>query len=381
MRPRSTTKKVPLSRANIQAAEKRAVRAVLESGWLTHGDRNTAFEGAFASYIGSKYAISLNSCTSALFLALKANDISGEVILPSFTFVASANAVVTAGATPVFADVDYQTCMLDPAMVERAITPKTQAVMLVHFGGQAGPLKEIQKLCKKHGLLLIEDSAEAIGSEYEGSKTGSFGIGCFSFFPTKNITTGEGGMLTTNDTRLAQKIRTLAAHGIDKKRDAGTVSGYRSARYAGYNFRLSNILAAIGLEQMKKVDILNKKRQRAAALYNKLLTKIPEVSVPITVPGRTHVYQMYTIKVPAKYRNELLRTLEDSSIEASVHFIPPVHRQLFYKRKYRPRIPLRNTDRLCREILTLPMYPDLQLHDVRRICTFIERFFASKRHV
>src|SRR3989344_2934655 len=167
--------KVPLCKADIGEEELNAVREVLASGWLTHGPKNKEFEEAFASYIGVKHAVSLNSCTAALFLALKAHNITGEVILPSFTFSASANAVVTAGAVP-------------------------------HFGGQAGPIKELKELADKHKLLFIEDSAEAIGAEYKGEKTGSFGVGCFSFFPTKNMTTGEGGMLTTNDKKIAETV-------------------------------------------------------------------------------------------------------------------------------------------------------------------------------
>ncbi|HTR18378.1 MAG TPA: DegT/DnrJ/EryC1/StrS family aminotransferase [Candidatus Paceibacterota bacterium] len=369
--------KIPLSKASIGKEEERAVVSALRSGWLTHGYNNKAFEEAFAGYIGVKHAITMNSCTSALFLALVANDITGEVILPSFTFVASANAIVTAGATPVFADVDYATRMLDPKSVEKCITKKTQAIMVVHYAGQPGPLKELQRLCKKHDLLLIEDSAEAIGCDYQGKKAGSFGIGCFSFFPTKNITAGEGGMFTTNDEKLAEKVSALIAHGIDKKKDKGPTPGYRSARYAGYNFRMSNILAAIGVEQMKKIDGLNRKRQKLAREYDTLLRDVSQVATPTIAPGRTHVYQMYTITVPAKDRDALARTLIDSNIEASVHFIPAVHQQIFYKKNYKARVPLRVTERLCGEILTLPMYPDMSLSDVKRVCAVIKTYFAA----
>ena len=377
MKKTRAPKRIPLSKASIGAAEQRAVLSVMKSGWLTHGPENVRFEDMFARYIGVKHAISMNSCTSALFLSLVANDITGEVILPSFTFVASANAIVTAGATPVFADVDYDTCMLDPKSVEAAITPRTQAIMLVHYAGQPGPLKELQELCEKHKLLLIEDSAEAIGSTYEGKKTGGFGIGCFSFFPTKNITTAEGGMITTDDDALAEKISALMAHGMDKKRDKSTIPGYRSARYAGYNFRLSNMLAAIGVEQMKKIEKLNKKRQQLAAVYNKALKSVKEVALPVTKEGRTHVYQMYTIKVPAEHRDALVGALREHNIEASVHFIPAVHDQIYYKEKYKPTVPLTVTDRLCSEIITLPMYPNLSIADVRRVCTVISDYFRN----
>ncbi len=371
--------KIPLCRANIGKEEKIAVNEVLKSGWLTHGDKNKLFEKNFAEYIGVKYAISMNSCTSALFLALVANNIKGEVIIPSFTFVASANAVVTAGATPVFADVDYDTCMLIPESVESAITSKTEAIMTVHYAGQAAPIKELQKICKKHNLLFIEDSAEAIGAEYFGKKTGSFGVGCFSFFPTKNITTGEGGMLTTNNKKMADKISILIAHGIDKKKNPGTVSGYRSASYAGYNFRLSNLLAAIGVEQLKKIDILNKKRKILAKRYNNLLKDVPQISMPKIKENRTHVWQMYTVKVSSKHRNNLVKRLIDSGVEASVHFFPPVHEQIFYKNRFRKRVVLKNTEKLSREILTLPMYPDMKTGDVDYVCKIIREYFTKNK--
>lgn len=373
------TKKVSLSKPSFGPEEEKTVRAVLKSGWLAHGGQNKLFEESFAALVGSRYALSVNSCASALFLTLVANDIKGEVILPSFTFVASANAVVTAGAIPVFADVDYDTCMLDPKSVEKAITKKTEAIMVVHYGGQPGPMKELQTLCKKYKLLLIEDSAEAIGSTYNGKQVGSFGIGCFSFFPTKNITTGEGGMITTNDKELAQKIQAISAHGIDKKRDKGPVPGYRSARYAGYNFRMSNIIAALGVEQMKKLAGLNAKRQRLARAYDNKLRSIPQVTLPVTAPGRTHAYQMYTIKVPAKHRDALVRELIENNIEASVHFIPPVHKQIFYKKHAKLTVPLPITDKLSREILTLPMYPDMSIADVKRVYSVVANYFGRQK--
>ena len=366
-------RKVPLCKADIGEEELNIVHEVLASGWLTHGPKNKEFEEAFASYIGVKYAVSLNSCTAALFLALKAHNITGEVILPSFTFSASANAIVTAGAVPRFADIDEETYMLDPKSVEALITRKTEAIMVVHFGGQAGSIKELKELALKHKLLLIEDSAEAIGSEYEGRKTGSFGVGCFSFFPTKNMTTGEGGMLTTNDKKIAETVALLSAHGIPKLVNPPHV-GYRSAVMPGYNFRLSNILAALGTVQLKKLDAMNEKRRVAAAKYNKLLSAIPGIVVPVEKLGRKHVYQMYTVRVAKEKRNKFVQKLKDAGIEASVHFNPPVHLQDYYKEIYPTNLPV--TEKIAEEIVTLPMYPDIREEDIAYVCDIIRENVA-----
>ena len=368
-----TQRNIPLAKASIGKEEEEAMIETLRSGWLTHGDKNKIFEKQFAEFIGVKHAISMNSCTAALFLAIKANDIAGEVILPSFTFSASANAIVTAGATPVFADIDEQTGMLDPKSVEAAITDKTQAVMVVHFAGQSADIGALKSICDKHNLVFIEDSAEAIGAEYNGGRTGSFGFGCFSFFPTKNITCGEGGMFTTNDDELAKRVSVLMAHGIEKAQNP-PFSGFRSASVAGYNFRLSNILAAIGVEQMKKIDRFNARRREIATLYNELLSQVEQVKTPVEKDGRVHVYQMYTIRVESETRNQLLNHLIQKGVGASVHFSPPVHLQEYYRDKF-TSVPLPVTERLHNEILTLPIFTEKTNDEERYVCDQIKVFF------
>jgi len=353
--------KIPLSKTYVNQKELKGITQVLKSGWLTEGPKNKEFEQRFAEYIGSRYAISLNSCTSALFLVLKALNISGEVILPSFTFVASANAVITAGAKPVFADIDYQTGNIDPKDVEKKITKKTQAIMPVHFAGQACTMDKIMALAKKYKLWVIEDSAEAIGAKFKNKKTGSFGIGCFSFFPTKNITTGEGGMVTTNDSRLAQKIRTLAGHGISKtthQRIKTKKPWYRAAITAGYNFRMSNILATLGVEQLKKLDRMNNLRRKNAIYLNECLKQVPNIIIPMEAKNCYHVYQMYTFKLKKGDRDDLVKKLKEKNIEASVHFDPPVHLQPAYKDFKDIKLP--NTEKLSKYIVTLPMFPGLK---------------------
>jgi perosamine synthetase len=312
-----------------------------------------------------------------LFLAIKALGITGEVVLPSFTFVASANAVVTAGAVPVFADIEYDTCNIDPASVEDRTTPRTEAVMVVHYAGQSCRMDRITAIAEKHGLALIEDSAETIGGEFQERKTGSFGVGCFSFFPTKNITTGEGGMLTTNDAALADKVKALVGHGIFSntfQREKAERPWFRAATLTGYNFRMSNILGALGVEQLKRIDQMNKARRRHAAYLTGQLKGMPEIDLPVEADGCKHVYQMYTIKVkPPVERNHFVNRLKEEGIGASVHFDPPVHVQPIYRAGGCSGEPLPVTDRVADSIVTLPMYPSLTQGQLDRIVASVKK--------
>jgi len=348
-------------------AEIQAVAAVIKSGWLAHGPMNHEFEKMFAQYLGVPYAVSLNSCASALHLAILAGGIKGEVILPSFTFVASANAVVTGGARCVFADIDYDTCCVDPAHVEALITPRTEAIMPVHYGGQAADMERLAALARKHGLKIIEDSAEAIGASCAGKLTGSWGTGCWSFYPTKNVATGEGGMLTTADSGLADRARALSGHGIASStwaREKKEKPWLRAATFAGYNMRMSNVLAALGVEQMKKLERMNDARRKRAAQYNALLK--PEFfDIPVEAPGRKHVYQMYTAKLKGVDRGKFLAELRAQGIGASVHFDPPVHTQPYYaEQQGSGKLDLPVTTKVSGTIVTLPIYPTMSEDDV-----------------
>ncbi|MAF13884.1 MAG: spore coat polysaccharide biosynthesis protein SpsC [Parcubacteria group bacterium] len=352
--------KISLSKPAISNAELKAAQSVLKSGWLTDGPKNEQFEHSFAKYVGTKHAQTINSCASALFIVLKALNIKGEVIIPSFTFVATANAVMAAGAKPVFADIDFESGNVTADTIKPLITSRTEAIMPVHFAGQSCQMDPIIKLCRKHKLVLIEDSAEAIGSTYKNKKTGSFGIGCFSFFPTKNITTGEGGMITTNDKNLKQTIKTMISHGIAKNTKT-RYNWQREAVVAGFNLRMSNVLAAIGLEQLKKLNKLNNLRRQHARYLTAGLDK--QIVIPPSAKQFCkHVYQMYTVKVDPKIRNRLVEKLKKVGIGASVHFSPPVHQQKFYKKFAHQN--LKNTDKLANSILTLPMYPDLKIKEL-----------------
>lgn len=375
-------KKIPLCIPYTGQEEIDAVSEVIRSGWYAHGPKNHEFEQGFAEYLGVKHAFSMNSCTSALHLAVEGLGISGEVILPSFTFVASANAVVTGGARPVFADIRSDTCNIDPASVERMITPETEAIMPVHFGGQSADMTAIMAIAEQHGLQVIEDSAETIGGTHHGRLTGTFAVGCFSFYPTKNLTTGEGGMLTTDNDDLAAKVKALLAHGIDKstyEREDAEKSWFRSASLVGYNFRMSNILAAIGVEQLKKLDEMNQLRRDRAARLTAALAEIPEITPPVEKPGNTHVYQMYTVRVAEGLdRDGFVRGLNQRGVGASIHFFPPVHHMKPYREGYRMD-DLAVTERVIREIVTLPMYPQLSWEDLDAMVDAVKETLAEIR--
>lgn len=368
---------IPLCIPDIGDSELAAVEEVLRSGWLAHGSKNEEFEGKFADYIGVKHAITMNSCTSALQLAIETQGVTGEVIVPSFTFVASVNAIVTAGAKPVFVDIEYDTCNIDASRIKNSISKDTEAIMVVHYGGQSCDMDTIMDIAERYGLAVIEDSAETIGGEYKGKKTGSFATGCFSFFPTKNITTGEGGMLTTNDDELAEKVRTLIGHGISSttfKREKQRKPWFRAATWAGYNYRMSNILAAIGVEQLKRVEQMNRRRREHAAYLTEKLRVISGIQVPVEREFNKHVYQMYTIKVKGGIdRDRFVIRLRKEGVGASVHFDPPVHLQPQYKESGYTNDDLPVTEEVARGIVTLPMYPQLTRQELDFVINRVEK--------
>ena len=369
--------KIPLCRPYFDEKEYSAVKEVMQSGWLAHGPKTTELENNFAQLLGVKKAVAVNSCASALQLAILATGKVGEIILPSFTFVASANAIIHSGCTPVFADIDYETCNIDPQDIRKKITDKTIALMPVHFAGQPCDMKAILEIAKDHNLMIIEDSAETIGGMYNNKMAGSFGIGCFSFYPTKNMTCGEGGMVTTDDEKLAEIISALRAHGMSKSafdRSKERTPWYRAATYAGFNYRMSDIAAAIAVEQLKKLNRMNDLRIEHARYLSENI-KSEHVVVPKETVGVKHVYQMYTIKVTDNInRDQFVKYLRSRGVEASVHFHPPVHQQPFYKNT-NGKLPV--TDVVSSSIVTLPMFPQLSKEELDFIISSIDEAISA----
>ena len=369
-------KKIPLCRPSINDNEIKSVVEALKSGWLTHGPKNRELEEQFQAYLGVKHAITMNSCTSALHLAVEGLGINGEVIVPSFTFVASVNAILLAGAQPVLVDIEEGTRNISPEQIERAITDETEAIMVVHYAGLPADMPQIIEIAQKYNLRIIEDSAECLGGSYNGHQVGGYDIGCFSFFPTKNITTGEGGMFTTNDDDLANRIKALCAHGIDSttfKREKEARSWIRIASRFGYNFRMSNLLAAIGVEQMKKIETFNGCRRKLAEQYIRQLQHIPSIQFQQVLKGYVHSWQMFTIVVPEIIRDGLLHYLRNHGIEASVHFDPPIHEQSVY-RNLKQGETLEISRKVAKSLITLPLFSDMKSVEVDMICELIEKF-------
>ena len=366
-------KKIYLSRPQFIEEDYKVMKKSLKTGWLTHGPNNLKFEKKLCSLINVKYAVSMNSCTSALECALKVIKKKGEVIIPSWTWVATANVVINTGNIPVFADVEINSRNIAADEIKKCITKKTIAVIVVHYGGLPCEMDNIMKLVRRNNIELIEDSAETLGATWKKKHTGSYGIGCFSFFPTKNITTTEGGMLTTNNKKKYIEAKKLIAHGINKSKKKYFWN--READLPGHNFRLPNHLAALGVSQLNRLKKFHKKRNEIANHYDKFLSKFSDViTIQSVNKNLTHSYQMYSCLVKSNYRNNFLFFLKKKGIEASVHFDPPLHKQK-YLAKYKKK--LLNTETLAKEIVTLPMYPGLKKREILKIFTTINEWYKK----
>lgn len=357
--------KIPHSKPVIEREDYDAVTGALDSGWLTgYGAEVGRFEREFAEYIGVPYAVSANSCASALLLACLDNVYGGEVILPSLTHQATANAVMLAGGTPVFVDIDEDTLGITPETIEPAITRRTEAIIAVHIAGLPCDMPAIVDLATRHGLSVIEDSAECIGGEVGGRKAGSFGHGCFSFFATKNLATGEGGMVTTH--HPPERMRCYSDQGYAKAMGIERERFWkRQAVLVGYNLRMSNLTAALGRAQLGRVDVFNEARRQAARQYRfGLKARNLNVWTQAEPEGYKHVYQMFLIRVPEDRRDGIVFDLRKRGVEATVHFDPPVHLHPVYQEHYFGGSYLPVTEQVAAELITLPMFPDMSYDDV-----------------
>ena len=357
---------IPVGRPLVGDEEIVAVTEVIRSGMLAQGAVVTAFEDEFAAYCGVKEAVGTNSGTAALHAVLLALGIKegDEVIVPSFTFIATATAVSMCGATPVMVDVDRETYTISPDEIAEHITSQTKAVIGVHLFGQSFDVAPVCEICSDHALFLVEDCAQAHGARYNGVKVGGFGAaGCFSFYPTKNMTTGEGGMVTTDDPELAARVRRVINHGQSDK--------YLHTEL-GFNLRMSNLNAAIGRVQLAKLDGFNAKRQENAAYYNENL-KCAGISTPYCRDDSVHVYHQYVVEVGDDYamdREAFMAFLREKEIGSAVHYPMPVHMQPLYRDSAcDAHCPV--SDVLSSRVLSLPVHPGVTAENCAYICDTI----------
>jgi dTDP-4-amino-4,6-dideoxygalactose transaminase len=366
--------KYPLSDIDLGKEEEQEVLKVLRSKWLSTGPVTERFEKAFSEYLGGGYAIAVSNGTAALHLALKSLNLKegDEVILPSLTFIATANAVLYIGAKPIFADiVGTEDLNISRKEIERKITKKTKAIMVMHYGGYPCNMKAILGMAKGHGLYVIEDAAHAPGAEYQGKKCGLIGdIGCFSFFSNKNLVTGEGGMVVTRNKAWAETIQKMRSHGMealswDKYR--GHLSSY-DIQEVGYNYRATEIQSTLGLVQLKKLDRNNRKRKRLVEIYLKELQEVEGISLPFLKFKGNPSYHLFPILVaPSIDRNKVIERLKDLGIQTSVHY-PPVHLFSLYRKRFGfKRGMLPETEEVSRREVTLPLHPRMNDEDVKWI--------------
>jgi perosamine synthetase len=347
---------IPIAYPLLGDEEQAAVAAVLASGQLAQGERVTAFEQRFAALCQVREASAVSSGTAALHLALLAHDIGpgDEVITTPFSFAATANAVCLAGATPVFVDIAPDTFNLDPALVAAAITPRTKAILPVHLYGYPCDMPRLEQLAADYQLIIIEDACQAHAAAIDGKPVGSFGTGCFSFYPTKNMTTGEGGMVTTNDPAIAERVRLLRNHGQQ---------GHYHHVTVGYNLRMSEIQAALGLVQLAKLPRFTEQRiANAAFLTERLREWLP---VPIARPEYCHVYHQYTIRVPGD-RDAWVQALRERGIATAVHYPQPIHKQPLYQEwGFHCSLPV--AEAAAKQVLSLPVHPALSRENLATI--------------
>jgi dTDP-4-amino-4,6-dideoxygalactose transaminase len=375
---------LPFSKPSIGKSEISKVITCLKSGWITTGTRCKEFEDNFCKLSGSLQAISVNSATAGMHITLSALKIGpgDEIITPSMTFASTINMIALRGATPVFVDIDYGTLNINPDLIEKRITKKTKAIIPVHFAGVPANMDKINDLARKYNLTVIEDAAHAVGTYYKGIHAGGFGhIAIFSFHPIKNITTGEGGMITLNSAAMEKKLRLLRFHGIErdawKRYGKGGNPSYDIAE-PGYKYNMPDILAALGLAQLERWQELNLRRAKLAQLYFAGLKDFSGIDLPqIPEYDHTHAWHLFVIKILALNRDEFMNRLSDYNIGYGLHF-PPTHALGYVKEKYAKNIGhLEETGRVADKILSLPLFPDMLEKDIHYVCAAIKEIIKN----
>jgi perosamine synthetase len=352
---------IPISRPSVGEEEIRSVTEVIRSGMLVQGKKVGEFERKFSSRVKRKFGVAVSSGTSALQLSLEAAGIGkgDEVITTPFSFIATANAIIHCGARPVFADIEPDTFNIDPGSIEKVVTGKTRAVLVVHLFGNPCDMDRITAICRKRKLLLVEDCAQAVGAEYRGRPVGSFGaLSCFSFYPTKNMVTGEGGMILTDDRELESKLRVL--------RNQGQVGEYEHVA-VGYNHRMTDMAAAIGLEQLRKLDKLNKARIRNARELTGLLSGIGWLKTPVPTRGSRHVFNQYTIRITGRERESVISALKGQGIGSKIYYPKPIHMQPAYMGMGFGEGTFPQSEKAAREVLSIPVHPGVGSEGIRKI--------------
>ena len=358
---------IPIAKPLLGKEEIDAVKEVMNTGMIAQGPKVEEFELAFSEYTGCDYTAAVNSGTAALHIALLAHGIGkeDEVITSPFSFIATANSILYTGAKPVFVDIELDTFNIDPERVKEKITSKTKAIMPVHLYGHPAEMKAIMEIAEDNKLFVIEDACQSHGAECLGKKVGSFGTGAFSFYPTKNMTTGEGGMLTTDKKEIAEKAKMIRAHGS-------------KVRYLhemlGFNLRMTDIAAAIGIVQLGRLDKFTKDRQINAGILSDGLKEISGLVTPVTKEGCSHVFHQYTIR--AKNRDPFAAFLKKKEIDTGIHYPIPIHKQPFYRDLgYKDSLPV--SEKTVTEVLSLPVHPGLSRDNLQKIVEASQEFYAN----
>jgi len=375
--------KIPLFDSDYGQQEIDAVTKVLQSRWLTMGEITHQFETQFCNYINVKHAFAVSNGTTALHLAnivlgIGAGD---EVIVPSLTFIASVNSILYTGATPIFADIASEDDLtISPQDIERNISDKTRAILVVHYGGYPCQMEQIMSLARQHHLLVIEDAAHAPGAKLNGTSCGVFGdCGCFSFFSNKNLATGEGGMLVTNRDDLAERIKLIRSHGMTSL----TLNRYKGHSYSydvvdlGYNYRTTEIGSALGMIQLNKLAAKNKRRKKLAEYYQNKFADLKGIKIPFINHSGLSSYHIFPIILnPELDRNRFMEFLKQNGIQTSIHY-PPAHRFTYHKKYLQAKHSLPFTEDIAQREVTLPLYPDLKFEEIDYIADVIEKFVTS----
>lgn len=392
MKQKNKTKQIeyiPFHRPSLDTKEIDAAVKVIQSGWLTTGKVCQEFAEKFRDFIGAKFAVPVNSCTAALHLALYAIDLQkgDEVLVPTMTFTATAEVVTYFGAHPVIVDCDPKTLLIDIKKLEEKITPRTKAIIPVHYAGQSCDIAAIQKIAKKHNLKVIWDAAHSLPTTYKGKLIGTFGdITCFSFYSTKTLCTGEGGMATTNNPLYAERMRIAGLHGMSKdawKRYSKGGSWFYEIVMPGFKYNLTDLAAAIGIEQLKKVNKMQQKREKIALQYTKSFSKLQEIELLEQKKYGTNAWHLFVIKInPEKLtinRDQFFIEMQNLGVGVSVHFIP-LHVHPYWRDTYKLKPQnFPGAMEAYSQILSLPIFPDMTREEIKKVITSVESIISKYR--